>query len=110
MRHSTGKSAHRFHFLCLAELILEDSLFSDVLCDDLQHVGGLVRAIKYTATQPDGDDFSILALPLHLGIIKAWTGLKLLHHATQFVAVDEKIAHRIKLENFLDGFVAQHSN
>src|ERR1039457_3084101 len=63
MSDAAGEAAYGFHFLGLAELILEEAAGGDVFGDGLEHVGGFVAAGDVAAADADGDDAAVFALP-----------------------------------------------
>ena len=56
MRDAARQPSHRFHLLCLPELVFEHALLGDILGDNFQEPSRLISTCNGAPAEPDRDE------------------------------------------------------
>jgi len=97
---AAGEAAERLPFSGPAELIFENAARGDVFGDGFEDVGGFVAASDGAATEANGDDDAVLALPADFKAVNAASAAELVDQLRVFAGFDEDIFLRIEGEHF----------
>src|SRR5712691_224016 len=107
---AAGEAADGFHFLGLAELVLEDTALGDVFGDGFENVGGFVAAGDGAPADANGDRGTVFAAPAGFEAVHASGAAEFFDQAGVLARLNENIFLGIEGEDFKSGVVAEHSD